>query len=318
MNKIDDIFMNEDEDRLRAGWRVLNIIAFTAMLIMMAQLIVSAILGGFSNEPVERMFSRSVMIALVGTAGLYLGRKKIDKRSFLSLGLTFELSDLKDFGLGLMISAVMVIAFFTAQLGLGLIEITDITLGTENGLSFTNIISIFIGAGLLAAWFDELFYRGIIYQNLEEGFGMIAAVGLSCLLYGLVHILTSDATYVSVLIIIGLSGLSLISYLRTRKLWLSIGLNASWSFFFIALGYRTDENSLHGAIEHSTLEPNWLSGGPLGPEGGLLIAPIILLAMATILLWTEDRQEKADDGKGSQDGDQSTDKDVEAAPTNAP
>ena len=101
-----------------------------------------------------------------------------------------------------------------------------------------------------------------------------------------------------------IGGLRLIGYLRSRQLWLSIGLHAGWNFSLSAFGYQISGSTAHGVIAHTAQEPDWLSGGAFGPEKSILILPIILLAAAALQWWTEDGQEPA--------------KEAEAAPTSAP
>lgn len=305
MNMIKQAYWNAEEDRPRAAMRIIGTIAVTAGLIMGVQMLINFTIGGLPDDPAFKLLLRTFMVALAGTGGFYIGRMVVDKKSFLSLGLTCNQAAFKDLGFGLLLSFIMVTLFFALQLSLGLIEFNRITLGAEDGISLFELMLKFLSIGLFVSWFDELFYRGIIYQNMEEGLGLQTSVILSCLLYGLIYMFNGvDATWHGGLVIVLLGGIRLLGYLRTRQLWLSMGMHAGWNFCMSAFGYKISAAPPSGAIAHIVVESDWLSGGAFGPEASILALPIVMLAMSAILWWTEGRQEPA--------------KDAEAAPTSSP
>jgi hypothetical protein len=71
-----------------------------------------------------------------------------------------------------------------------------------------------------------------------------------------------------------------IAYLRTRMLWLPIGMHLAWNFvqgFVLGLpvsGVRAPVSILRGEATGSKL----LTGGEYGPEAGLLATGIIIVA----------------------------------------
>ena len=305
MSSVKKAFWNAEEDRPRAATRILAILAVTAGMIMTAHMIINFAFGGLPQDPTYKTLARTFIVAFAGTGGLYIGHIVVDKTKFSSLGLAFNQTALKDFAFGLLISLLMIFLFFALQLSLGLIEFSRITLGAEDGISLIDLIVTFLAIGLFVGWFEEILYRGILYQNMEEGLGLQVAVALSCLVYWLTYMLNNgDATWTGGLVIVALGGMRLLGFLRTRQLWLSMGLHAGWNFAMSAFGYKISDAPARGAIEHIALEPNYLSGGAFGPETSLLVLPIILFAMAAILWWTEERQEPS--------------KNAEAAPTMTP
>jgi hypothetical protein len=73
-----------------------------------------------------------------------------------------------------------------------------------------------------------------------------------------------------------------LTYLRTRALWLPLGLHWAWNFFqgevfsLPVSGITFAKPMLHAAA----VGPAWFTGGNYGPEGGL---PVTVVVLAGIL-----------------------------------
>ena len=77
-----------------------------------------------------------------------------------------------------------------------------------------------------------------------------------------------------------------VAYLRTRSLWLPLGVHWSWNWALDSLfglpvsGMRIGSHSLFIGTD---LGPAWLSGGGYGIEGG--VACTVALILSTLFLW---------------------------------
>ena len=77
-----------------------------------------------------------------------------------------------------------------------------------------------------------------------------------------------------------------IAYLRTRMLWLPIGMHFAWNFvqgFVLGLpvsGIQSPVSLLRAEVHGR----EWLTGGSYGPEGGVLALASILLATGYLAL----------------------------------
>lgn len=131
---------------------------------------------------------------------------------------------------------------------------------------------------ILAAFAEELLFRGILFRWIEEFAGSWAALVITAALFGLVHIENPNATWFSSFAIAVEAGLLLGGvYMLTRNLWAPMGLHAAWNF---TQGYVFDipvsgvpEN---GLTEAKLSGPALLSGGQFGLE-----ASVLALAVAT-------------------------------------
>jgi membrane protease YdiL (CAAX protease family) len=66
-------------------------------------------------------------------------------------------------------------------------------------------------------------------------------------------------------------------YIRTRQLWLPIGLHAGWNIFQRSLGFPVSGYELSGLLDINVSGPKLWTGGAFGPEAGLIILPICAL-----------------------------------------
>src|SRR5262249_52558781 len=110
------------------------------------------------------------------------------------------------------------------------------------------------------------------------------AVVIMSALFGLIHFMNPHRTWVST-INTALVGVPLsISYLKTRALWLPIGIHFIWNFlqgFVLGLPVSGLVVS-RGILTARVTGPEYLTGGAYGPEGGIFATGVIL--MATVYL----------------------------------
>jgi membrane protease YdiL (CAAX protease family) len=139
---------------------------------------------------------------------------------------------------------------------------------------------------LLAAAFEELAFRGYAFQRLVEALGPLAATIVSSAFFSLAHLRNPEATLLSSVNTALAGGLLAVAYLRTRGLWMPIGLHFAWNLFqgpvfsFPVSGYRMPEL----ALEAHLAGPVWLTGGGFGPEGSILLTGVAVVAIA-VLTW---------------------------------
>lgn len=279
------VFWNADEGRLRAGWRIVVFFFAVASLGLGFIYLAQAILGGRPARGLGRELVMVGALAIAATALLPLGRRLLDQRSSVSLGLRFDRLAVKDLAFGWLLSGAMAGAFFLILFLLGGVTI-DGSAWRNGPLAAPLILSF--GLYVLVGWWEELFFRGYIFDNLRDGLGLVAAIAVSCLMYGAVHSMNPNATFLSTSIIVGFGFLRLYGLLSTRQLWLSMGMHMGWNFFqgpifgFAASG--------QGSFRLLTIElagPGWLTGGAFGPEGSLLVLPILGATLLVMRWWSK-------------------------------
>jgi hypothetical protein len=207
-----------------------------------------------------------------------------------SLGLKFHGRALLDIVVGFALSGFMVGIVFVVLLHFKFLEITEIS-WSGNGISpILEIFLWFLGVGAAVAWSEELGFRGYILQNLGEGMGIVWAIAMSCILYGLMHMSNPNSTLLSGVLIAVIGYLRIFGWLRTGQLWLSMGMHAGWNFFQGPIfGFGVSGVASKQLVKHSLSGPKWITGGPFGPEAGVVVVPVVLLALMVMFLWTVKR-----------------------------
>lgn len=287
---IKKIFLNQNENRLRTGWRLFLFIPSVPIIIRLLNLSLRPVFGGLlENNTISWVF-RGILVIIGGTLLVWIFRKFIDKKSFVSLGLKFNRLAIWDMLVGFVLSGLMVGFFFAVLLTFGMLEIMEIG-WTSSGLSpILEVFLLFFGVGLATGYSEELAFRGYILQNLGEGIGLVWAVVASCILYGLMHMLNPNSTLLSGVLIAIFGFLRIFGWLRTSQLWLSIGMHAGWNFFQGPIfGFSVSGLNSESLIKHTITGPNWVTGGSFGPEAGIVVVPVLLLALMVMLLWTNKR-----------------------------
>jgi membrane protease YdiL (CAAX protease family) len=132
---------------------------------------------------------------------------------------------------------------------------------------------------------EELAFRGYIMQRLDQAWGTAAAVVVSSLVFGLVHIFNPHVSLFAIVNICLAGVLFACGYLVTHSLWLPIGLHIGWNLAEIHIlglpGSGISEPSIFRTVTHG---PDFVTGGAFGPEGGILGFTASLLGIVILLL----------------------------------
>jgi len=214
--------------------------------------------------------------ALLVESWLFL--RAFDRRSFGTLGLWFYSGWGREFTLGMGIGGALIGLVVAILVGLGALRYAGPSGGLGELLGPLGSEACLL---LLAAIFEELAFRGYAFQRLVEAIGRFAAVLVFAALFGVVHLTNPSATSLSTAST-ALSGVLLaVAYLKTRGLWLPIGLHWMWNFLMgpiLALpvsGIDFGTTLLRARMSGTT----WLTGGEYGPEGGVVVVGVIVPAI---------------------------------------
>jgi len=295
------VFKNPDDNRLRAGWRIL----FFLLLFLSGSSLIfvtQSLMGVSSKRAFLNDYSLLIItiLAITATASVYLIRRFVDKRSFTSLGLQLSKKTWKDLAFGFVLSLAMAGAFTLGLYSLGVLQFEGVAWQSLGDVPFHEgfvpimgsmsvvTVALLLLETLLVGYWEELVFRGYVFQNMTEGIGLKLAIIVSCLLYGLIHAANPNATTLSSLIIVAFGFLRIYGYLATGQLWLSMGMHIGWNFFQGPIfGFAASGHEKSTLLQHSTEGANWLTGGSFGPEGSLLILPILLFALVAMYKWAQ-------------------------------
>ncbi|MGC9521953.1 MAG: CPBP family glutamic-type intramembrane protease, partial [Anaerolineae bacterium] len=306
------LFWNENEQRVRFGWRIIGQLLLwliftglaTSLLVPEAGQLVQGGSMSFSAAPV---FFRVSLASLVGyVISIWLAGRFLDRRPFAEFGLRLGRAWWTDFAFGLALGASMIAVIFLIEWAAGWVTITE-TFRAAGDLSFGGAFLLALGAFACIGIYEELAFRGYYLTNTAEwlgGFGavshrgaVVVATVITAVIFGVLHAANPDATLVSTFnIVITGAWFLAIGYVLTGSLAIPIGLHIAWNFVqgnvfgFPVSGIGANATTVI-AVEQSG--PAWVTGGEFGPEAGVLGLAATLVGGALVVLWVRWREGRA-------------------------
>jgi len=285
------VFINQ-YGRLRSGWRLVIFVAFVIALsfllgtgIRIIFAIGSAVglrlpYAGFLSDIVFRV---TLLITALGAG--YLCARLLEKLPWRSLGLTFHQGWIRDLTIGTLVgvgSLALAVGIATAARGLSFTSLSTHELGGV-GRSLLASVLLLVPAALA----EEAMFRGYPLQTLSRAKLAWVGVLLTSVPFGAVHLwnpnVVPGVTFANTV----LAGVWLaVAYLRTRSLWLPLGVHWSWNWalgWLFGLPISGIDLISHPLLKGNDQGPAWVTGGSYGIEGG--VAGTIALIVSTLFLW---------------------------------
>jgi len=140
-------------------------------------------------------------------------------------------------------------------------------------------------AAAVAAVFEEVLFRGIIFRIAEESLGSWLALVISALLFGAAHLLDKNANLQAGVAIALEAGVFLAAaYTVTRRLWFVIGVHFGWNFTEGGIfGAAVSGTTAPGLLKANVTGPTYLSGGVFGVEASVVAIAICFLVAVVFL-----------------------------------
>jgi CAAX protease family protein len=224
------------------------------------------------------------LLMLPSLLALYLLLTRLlERRPLGSVGLAFHGRWINELGMGLVAGAGMIVAVACLERLLGVARFS-LTPASPEKVVITGVFLFVLLA--VAAVDEELVFRGYPFQRLVDSGGPIAAVAAISVLFGVTHLGSPYHSWISTANTILVGVLLAVCYLRTRALWLPIGIHFAWNYLQgYVLGFPVSGVTMPEPILAARIRgPDWLTGGAYGPEGSILSLGIILAGTAYFLL----------------------------------
>lgn len=148
---------------------------------------------------------------------------------------------------------------------------------------------------LLVGIGEEIIFRGVLFRWIDEKFGFIAALAVSALVFGFVHITNDNATWWSSIAIAIEAGLLLGAiYKYSGTLWVPIGVHWAWNFSQGNIfGFEVSGTDAGASLLYSTVSGSeWLTGGAFGAEASV-ISVVVGLGVSAWLVWQVYQRKRA-------------------------
>ena len=276
------IFLSPDEPRLRAGWRLL---IHTILLFVFGTIV--GIASGFFGSLNRSLIWGQIVNFIVITGSVYVARRWLDKRSFESLGLKLDRHTLIDILAGIGITFIQMGFIYVLMLGLGWLTFEGFAWEFDPlNVVISGVVTFFI-VFIIVGWNEELLSRGYHLQTIASGLNLFWGVIISSAVFGLLHLGNPNATWVSAAGIFFAGVYLAYGYIRTKQLWLSIGLHIGWNFFEgVVFGFPVSGLDIYALTRVKVQGPEIWTGGAFGPEAGLIVLPSLTLGAILIYLYT--------------------------------
>ncbi len=284
---IAQIFITPGQSRLRSFWRlIIFVILVVVFTIAFSVPLILIQVTGFAAVIVSYIAS-----ALAATAAVFITRRFIDRQPISSLGLKLSRNAITDLGAGILMMGLLMGLIYVVQSRLGWLSFEN---SAWQGLTVPQVLREIILPTLylfiLVGWLEELLFRGYVLQNLASGLNIWWGLGLSSILFAAAHSLNPGASWTA---IAGLFAAGLFlgyAYMRTRQLWLPVGLHIGWNFFEgPVFGFPVSGLNIPHLIQQAETGPDLWTGGAFGPEAGLIVIPALALGAGLIYLYTRKR-----------------------------
>jgi uncharacterized protein len=142
-------------------------------------------------------------------------------------------------------------------------------------------VLILLACGVIG---EELLFRGYGFQVLLAGVGPYATILPLGVLFAAAHAMNPNASWIGLINTGAFGVLFGCAYLRSRDLWLPIGLHLGWNFTLPLFGVHLSGLNIKvtGYAMSWTAGALW-SGGDYGPEASILTSAVVLVLF--VYLW---------------------------------
>jgi membrane protease YdiL (CAAX protease family) len=300
------LFMGDDG--LRAGWSLLLFVILFGVITLSANFVLAHVhlapkppARSTPGTPYEMAPRNAAIGEATGFFALALAAfvmSLIERRPFARYGLPLRRM-VPDFAIGLfwgMLSLSVLVGLLMATHS---IAFGGVALHGAVALTYAaKWAVVFLFVGLL----EEFLFRGYVQYTVARGvagitrtmdagnprshlIGFIAAAFIfSILLFTLAHTGNGGETALGIFSVALAGGTFAFSLYRTGSLWWAIGFHTSWDWAQSYLYSTPDSGNLaRGHLLNShPMGSALLSGGPTGPEGSVLLIPVMILVCLVI------------------------------------
>ena len=267
------------DGRMRWGWRIVLFLSLLAAGTAVLGTVAGWLIG--APETDADRIGRSLGVALpAALAASWVMMSCVESRSLAALGLVGS-RFFSDTGFGLLIGGALigsVIALLAVTGSLSWSFDVDSGAGWPGWLARMCLI---LG---LAAFLEEILFRGYLFQVLGETAGPVTAIGVTSAVFGAAH-LPNPGVGDLALLNTALAGILLgIAYWRSFSIWLVTGIHFAWNGVMSLVADLPVSGLEFGSsgIRATVSGPVAWTGGSYGPEGGLALTLVTLVG----IVWT--------------------------------
>jgi membrane protease YdiL (CAAX protease family) len=273
------------DGRLRSSWRFLLGVIGGVTAEYSSQYVASFIAG--TDAPALFIFLQeplALCLVLLIFSWLLLIADRVDEDRLAAQGLQRSGPWLKQgldgvlFGAGMVTTCVLAIRLFGGA-----------SFAVELSGKGVLALALVFGLLLVGAMKEEVLFRGYPFQRLLEAggprWGPVVGITIMSILFGLTHWDNPSRSGFSTVNTVLIGVVLAIAYLRTRALWLPIGIHFGWNFMLgVVFGLPLSGLNDFAVVVHGRASgPPWLTGGDYGIEASAVATVVVLLTLVAIV-----------------------------------
>jgi CAAX protease family protein len=245
-------------------WLILSFYLICLITIGILRAIAEAAIGPALADPRHVLFQWLSLASAVLTTWLML--RRVEKLPWSTVGLDLRAASPPLILNGAAFGGLTIGVASAFLLGTHMLRIDPALPGSWWGEAWHSTLLL-----LPAAFFEELFIRGYVFAVLRRTAGWKLALVLTSVVFGLLHAWNPGADSESILAVIVAGFFLGAIFLATRSLYAAGAAHFAWNWVMSGLLHIEVSGLPSRDPDYRVVEtgPDWLTGGPWGPEGGL-------------------------------------------------
>jgi membrane protease YdiL (CAAX protease family) len=231
-----------------------------------------------------RIGSQEILFQWISLASVvfatWIMLRRVDKLPWSTVGLDRAAASSRLIAKGLAFGALTIGVTCLMLLGIGMMRINQTLPGSWWAEAWRSTLVF-----LPAAFFEELFIRGYVFAVLRRAGGWKMALIVTSVVFGMLHAWNPNPDAESILAVIVAGFFLGAIFLATRSLYAAGAAHFAWNWVMsgalhIAVSGVPSRDPDYRVVETG---PDWVTGGPWGPEGG--IAAVVAMFVVLFYLY---------------------------------
>lgn len=257
------------DGRLQPPWRILLFLLLGASSILVVTIALRPLLVPLENAIGIRGVAVSYGTAIALLVAHWLTLRSFDQRPYAFVWLDRVAARKRVLAYGWVLGAAPIALACGVLFAAGWLEVQPAPAGSwwKGAIQISLLL-------LPAALYEELLVRGYVFAVLREWIGPVAAITLTSVVFGLLHVPNPGSNPLPIAVVM-LAGVYLaVVLLATRSLYAAWLAHWAWNWTLAVPLHLPVSGLDFEAPDYKTVEtgPDWITGGPWGPEGGIIAA----------------------------------------------
>ncbi|MBK1810407.1 CPBP family intramembrane metalloprotease [Clostridium sp. YIM B02505] len=190
----------------------------------------------FNNSTALAIISYVIMEIIIVLIAIFMV-KRFNKQKFNleHIGMKFSNNSIRNILIGFAIVSIMYILLYSSVNLLGIVQFKGYGFSDQSPLYMIGTVVLVLITTAFPGFCEEIVFRGVIQNYLMRKYSTPVAIIVSSLCFSILHVgRYSDLMSLLTIVIIGIT-LGYI-FVKTKSLYLSIGIHFAWDFFGSVIG----------------------------------------------------------------------------------